>query len=111
MTDQRKLSSADIPLEKTSNRKTGSFLCPGQNQNLNPDEPCVLFFFFNQNTLSEFKCLLKLVFSDSDLRSFSFLFQLRATWSPLIRVICVCVYMCVCACIHIYTDTQFFKGP
>lgn len=39
VTNQRKLSSADIPLEKTSDRKTGSFLRPGQNQNLNPDEP------------------------------------------------------------------------
>lgn len=39
VTDQGKLNGADIPLEKTSDKKTGSLLCPGQNQNPNPDEP------------------------------------------------------------------------
>ena len=68
----------------------------------------LFFFFFLIKTLtfSEFKCLLKLVFSDSDLPSFSSLFQLRATWSPLVRVIHVSVYMCVCVCVYIYTQTH-----
>lgn len=62
-TDWGKLNSGVIPPEKTSDRKTGSLLGLGQNQNPNPDEPRVLslFFLIKKLMLSEFRCLLKLI--------------------------------------------------
>lgn len=63
MTHQGELNS-DITLEKTSDRKTGSILCPGQNQNTHE------ISFLKSKGLYEFRSLFKLILYGSDLLGF-----------------------------------------